>query len=125
MADVTERVAAGAAWLDENDPDWWRPDVDRAIDLAMLDLAHSGRCVLGQRCPVETLADFLGAEPDDDEGERYYAYLSSLGVDEGWAVARGFCEAAPAAVTAAGRGRWRLLTDEWKRVISERRAGAS
>lgn len=38
-----ERVAAGAAWLDDHDPDWY----DR-IDLDTLALADCGLCVLGQ-----------------------------------------------------------------------------
>lgn len=32
MSTIAERVAAGAAFLDERDPDWWRADVERAIN---------------------------------------------------------------------------------------------
>ena len=52
MATMTERVAAGAAWLDENQPGWWQ-----RIDLATLDLASSCRCILGQLAPPEILND--------------------------------------------------------------------
>lgn len=40
---VADRVAAGAAWLDQRLPGWWR-----LIDLRQLDMWHSCRCVLGQ-----------------------------------------------------------------------------
>lgn len=40
---IAERVAAGAAWLDAEQPGW----VDR-IDLDRLNLASSCRCILGQ-----------------------------------------------------------------------------
>lgn len=38
-----QRVAAGAVWLDETNPDWWRH-----IDLDRLDLVDACLCVLGQ-----------------------------------------------------------------------------
>lgn len=40
---VEARVAQGAAWLDTNFPGW-----ERVIDLATLDLADGGVCILGQ-----------------------------------------------------------------------------
>lgn len=40
---VEQRVAAGAAWLDEHEPGW-----ERRIDLGVLELADDCRCVLGQ-----------------------------------------------------------------------------
>lgn len=38
-----QRVARGAAYLDEVDPDWWR-----RLDAAVLELSHGQHCVLGQ-----------------------------------------------------------------------------
>ena len=38
MSTIAERVAAGAAFLDEHDPGWWCADADPAIDLVALDL---------------------------------------------------------------------------------------
>ena len=49
MTTIAERVAAGAAFLDEHDPGWWRADVDRAIDLRVFEMAEPEHCVLGQR----------------------------------------------------------------------------
>ncbi|HTJ37080.1 MAG TPA: hypothetical protein VL738_27960, partial [Dactylosporangium sp.] len=64
-ATIAERVAAGAAFLDEHDPEWWRADVERAIDLDKLNLGHGDACILGQRCPVSQLAAFMVMEPSD------------------------------------------------------------
>jgi len=38
-----QRVARGAAYLDEVDPDWWQ-----RLDAAVLELSHGQSCVLGQ-----------------------------------------------------------------------------
>jgi hypothetical protein len=43
MATIAERVARGAAYLDEREPGW-----DERIDLETLDLYAPCRCVLGQ-----------------------------------------------------------------------------
>ena len=43
MATVQERVAAGAALLDERRPDWFK-----AIDASLIDIASSERCICGQ-----------------------------------------------------------------------------
>lgn len=43
MTTIAERVAAGAAWLDEHRPGW----VDR-IDLETLDLGDCANCIVGQ-----------------------------------------------------------------------------
>lgn len=42
-ATIEERVAAGAAWLDETYPGW-----ERVLDLGTLNLAEGAHCVLGQ-----------------------------------------------------------------------------
>lgn len=49
MSTVAERVAAGAAFLDEHDPGW-----DQRIDLDSLDLDHTCKCILGQAFADET-----------------------------------------------------------------------
>ena len=43
MSTVTERVADGAAFLDEHQAGW-----DRDIDLVALDIGSSCECILGQ-----------------------------------------------------------------------------
>lgn len=43
MSTISERVARGAAWLDENKPEWWR-----RVSLIELEMASPCRCVLGQ-----------------------------------------------------------------------------
>lgn len=124
MNSITERVAAGAAFLDNHDPGWWAADADRPIDLDTLDLEKTDRCILGQRCPLETLAEYVGADsPDDlgyiDMGEAYYVNAVHLGSPAGrfamaeWAISYGF---------NATHEEFAPLTAEWKRVITERRS---
>jgi hypothetical protein len=128
MTTITERVAAGAAFLDEHDPDWWKAGVERAIDLDSLDLAETSRCVLGQRCPLEVLSSYIGHPvewlDDHDRDHGYDAYLRYLcklpssfeRLD--WAAARGF-------ITEDDEDEadsWDDLTAEWRRVIAERRS---
>lgn len=108
MSTIAERVAAGAAFLDEHDPEWWRPDVERAIDLDRLDLAMENVRVLGQRCPVEANDPYI----------KFGAILSGLwnGWDiDRWATQYGF---------QAGGANYDDLTAEWKRVITERRSAS-
>lgn len=124
MTSAAERVAAGAAFLDEHDPDWWRAGVERAIDLDRLRMNDGRACILGQRCPLE-MGDGCGPS-------RYFIYASSLsGIPmppgdpwahedelDLWAGDYGF--------TLIQLGDWADLTAEWARVIRERReAGAS
>jgi hypothetical protein len=109
-ATIAECVAAGAAFLDENDPEWWRADVANAIDLDALALESEHLCILGQRCPLELDSGYspyavqavrLGAKPND-----VWA----------WAVDLGFALHADDETPH--------LTAEWARVIRERRAAA-
>lgn len=130
MSTVSKRVALGAAFLDENDPGWWRADAERAIDLRELDLESSDSCVLGQRCPASTLFT-----APDWAHTRFDAMALSFGpfcdrteVNE-WAAPLGF----QASVTygedpddESGEYNefddFENLTAEWKRLIEERRS---
>lgn len=129
MTTVTERVAAGAALMDETDPGWWRADVDRAINLAKLNMEYGDRCILGQRCPLEVLTAFIGEAPrDEDDNElKYHAYAGKLmgaarcDVNlEDWAVAHGFNKP----FRAEGM-EYTALEAEWTLVISARREAAT
>lgn len=108
MATIPERVAAGAEFLDEHDPDWWRADVEHAIDLGTLDLAQERVCVLGQRCPLEAM-------------DPYIAFGRMLsGRETGWRIDDW---ARPLGSQADGNSDdYEHLTAEWKRVIARRRA---
>lgn len=125
MTTITERVAAGAAFLDEHDPQWWRADVERAIDLKTLDLRLYDSCILGQRCPLEVLAAYLDrsvhlAFDDDDETQKYDAYGEAIAADfnvPGWPQQHGF--------NGWDGDEFKPLTAEWKRVIWERRDAAT
>jgi hypothetical protein len=133
VSTIAERVAAGAAFLDEHDPEWWRPDVERAIDLDALDLHDTGLCVLGQRCPLEVLSAHAGVDIDElgsfGFSDAYFAYakhLSGLTEPDGvagwalleWACVRGFI------TSDSDTEDWADLTAEWTRVITERRAAS-
>lgn len=113
MNTITERVAAGMAFLDEHDPQWWRADVERAIDIDELNLRSGNLCVLGQRCPIEA---------DCEPYLAYASYLSEIPVSkpftvDDWARPLGFQADNPDVD-------FDDLTDEWKRVITERRAAS-
>ena len=123
MSTIAERVALGAAFLNENDPQWWRGGVDRAIDLDTLNLGLGGRCILGQRCPFEDAGPHtafhafarvlsgLPLDPDDDDE-------SSENAIDRWAAPLGF------QAYTCGYVEYGELTAEWARVIRERRSTA-
>lgn len=92
MSTITERVAAGAAWLDENFLNWLH-----LVDLNTLRLSSPCRCVLGQ-----LYGDFC----DRPEG------LFATAYDHGFDTLVGYGTDAEYAA----------LEDEWRRVITERRA---
>ena len=130
MTAIAGRVAKGAAFLDEHDPGWWRPDVDGAIDLDILDLDDPAHCVLGQRCPITVLAAYCDLSPADEDGLSYEAWrsytayaevLSGITADAAnfpglaaWGDAHGFSN-------SAGWAAYPDLTAAWKRVIQQRR----
>lgn len=126
MSAVAERVSRGAALLDKYDPDWWKPDVPNAIDLSTLNLVSGELCVLGQRCPAAILEDY----GSDVAGSRYWAYLEELSAwdgseeKDGWASEHGFTLDRLSGFDTGAADRWRALTGEWKRVITERRAAS-
>lgn len=103
MSTVAERVAAGAAFLDEHEPGW----VD-LIDLGRLDLNHACNCVLGQAFADES----EWANRCYDSGYDYARarfHLLRGGADLGFDTADDYEPYEP-------------LAAEWKRVIAERRA---
>lgn len=101
LSTVADRVAAGAAWLDDHQPGW----VDR-IDAAQLDLEDCKECVLGQ-----LFGDFAVAVRhqfgNDDE------MVSRLGFE------------IPVSVMGRGdvSGRYAELTETWRELIAAERAG--
>jgi hypothetical protein len=96
--DITRRVAAGVALLDEQRPDW-----DQAIDLHTLQISSCTRCVLGQL--------------HSDVSHGYAEY----GIDDNDAWRFGFDQYG----IGCGKAEYSLLTAEWKRVISERRTAVA
>jgi hypothetical protein len=94
MSTIAERVAAGAAFLDEHDPGWFR-----RVHVASLRLEDCFSCVLGQ----------LAGRYDDG--------LDEYGLDAVRSVDLGFGELG-FLVADCNYG---ALTAEWARVIRERR----
>lgn len=112
---IAERVARGVAWLDTNDPGWWKVDQpghgpdSGPIDLDNLTMRHCHYCVGGYR---------WGSY-----------YLMPISLDK--AVACGF-DVSDAAIWDAEVGDLRsadaefeALGVEWTRVITERREAAA
>lgn len=123
MTTITERVAAGAAFLDQADPEWWRADVERAIGLDTLDLGSGSRCILGQRCPVDVYsASELGDTRYAALAKRWSGSIFDDPADK-WAQARGFQAGNPASEgELRSEPEYDALTAEWARVIRERRS---
>lgn len=95
MSTISERVAQGVAWLDENAPDWLS-----RIDLAELQLGSCCDCVIGQ-----TFGCYASDHPLD------YDKAAGLGFNT-------------ARYGGAGSEDLAHLNEEWRRVITERRAAA-
>jgi hypothetical protein len=98
LREIEDRVALGAAWLDEYREGWFNE-----VDLGQLILSSPCRCVLGQL---------------------YGEYMDAPLVDIGGDVA-----GADYGFNAYGHSPERdaeyvHLEDEWRRVITERRAAA-
>jgi hypothetical protein len=99
---IEVRVAAGAKWLDCQDP-WW---IER-VDVGLLDLADCKRCVLGQMFGIFHDAPLL-ADVDwtSDAG---VAQADALTVPRGFDLPDDEEDSFPA------------LTAEWRRLIESRR----
>ncbi len=125
MSAVTERVTRkGVPFMDEHDPGWWRADIDRPVNLDLLDIAATDRCVLGQRCPLVALAAAVGAGSPDR--------LTAGDWDEAYAVNAARLRGIPAPFTSLDV--WAFehgftgsseemgeLTGQWRQVIAGRR----
>lgn len=108
---IAERVARGAALLDEKLPGW-----DKDINLDRLDLSSSCRCVVGQLFVSNRLARV--ARLLGETLTPYAGGLITLGLGlDGEDYDYGFDKADEA-------GNYELLTAEWERLILARRAGA-
>ncbi len=98
MSTIAERVARGAAWLDENQPEWLG-----LIDLGQLRLSSPCRCMLGQLY------------------EDYFFATFDL---PGSAQEFGFNAHVDNAYSAKQEAEYAALEAEWRRVIAERRAAS-
>lgn len=140
---VATRVAKGARWLDENYPTWWQ-----VIDVSRLSVASCTRCVLGQvfarAIPTDEQDQILAQAIRSERGGRITMEHARQEVADGiwngfisivnlhqlgfFTMAMGF--AAGNLFDAWGREveatrQFELLTDEWTRVIIERRISAN
>lgn len=119
---VTQRVADGAKWLDERHIGW-----ELEVDLGALDLGDECFCVLGQLVShYDEDADYsCVVRPNDELGvvEMNQAlfkvnYLTHQeAIDLGFHIEDEYRDMG----WPANRQRWQELTDEWRRVIEQRR----
>jgi hypothetical protein len=113
-ATVTERVAAGAAFLDQTEPGW-----DARIDLDRLDIGSDCGCVLGQLHGSYSSAlgyVFDPAELDPDISRGFVWSAVKLPLPETEAEAKRQDAAAEAEINE--------LNTEWKRLVDARRQSA-
>lgn len=113
MSTIEERVARGAAWLDSVLPDWWKT---HAIDLDALDMSDGCQCVVGQLYPLDDEYDDDGLNPFDRAVEQLWFDLTYRDARALGLLAVGGIGDRPVEYIALG--------DEWRRVITERRAAA-
>jgi hypothetical protein len=124
MDTIAERVAKGAAWLDEQRPGWWR-EGPGGIDLGRLEMRDVCMCVLGQ-----VYAEAAFSEWHEDDGSPYesgFEYAADALAAP--AVAGGFDTAAwtpdlEYRERAVRNAEYAELGTEWKRLIAERRAAS-
>ncbi len=111
MTTTAERVARGAAFLDEKMPGW-----DQRIDLDKLDLAAPCRCVLGQ----------LATDLDEGHDDVWLAIVSHFGLSlhSPYRKADGTTDAALGFNTddLQWPPDYSDLTAEWRRLIEARRS---
>lgn len=105
MTTIAERVAAGAALLDERGPGW-----AGRIDPGRLAIHSRCRCVLGQLYPCE-------ANP----GLSYSEGRKRLRLSQPQAQALGFDTITTTGAPAENDKEYAELTAEWKRAIEARR----
>jgi len=91
---VQKRVTDGASYLDKKSPGW-----DAKINLARLDMLNSYGCILGQLYKTHYLTAMRELNLTNREAE-------DLGLNS---------------ITQSRRA-YRIITDEWKKFIKERRA---
>jgi hypothetical protein len=111
---VAERVAAGAAWLDEHEPGWWREDSPHPVSLFSLDMAAGCLCILGQlynHIAVESAGGYMSGF---DWASECLDFGSLSERDLGFALNMSPPDNDPLAD-------WRPIQAEWVRVITERR----
>jgi hypothetical protein len=108
MTTITERVAAGAALLDERLPGW----ADK-IDLTRLDLSSDCNCILGQHY-----------QGHPNPISRFGQVANSLCIPDADCELLGFFCARAEDGTPAGDAEYAALTAEWRAVIAARRGVA-
>jgi hypothetical protein len=101
---VAERVAAGAAWLDEHEPGW-----ETLMNVLDLDMSVGCRCVLGQ---------LYAAAAEDSNWEDGFSHgVAAHDISSDQCIALGFDTHPLGPVNE-----FAALTAEWRRVITARRA---
>lgn len=102
---IAERVAKGVQYMDEYGPENWLD----LIDLEALDIANTHYCIFGQV--------FAGTDPEGYSSSGWYNHIGEFEENTNEADTRDYGLDGPYDETEA-------LTDEWERVIMDRRANA-
>jgi hypothetical protein len=120
--DYDALTAHGAALLDSKaPPSWWTED--GPVDLTILDIATSDRCVTAQSVgdgDYQDGVEFLGIDEDNEEQARCGFYLTN----ETFQGMRREMEDASGRILSMSEV-YAPLTDAWKRLIQGRRDAAA
>lgn len=140
MSDLRDRVARGAAWLDEKYPDWFHK-----IDLSILNMADCTQCVLGQvytgvippseqgQVLAQAIMAVTSGYPDSDEWAQDYRDEVTQGHFGGYQILtdfhelpqdgewHGFVALADGRDDAESARQYGVLLEAWTQVILSRR----
>lgn len=116
MSTLAERVEAGAAWLDVQEPGW-----RDTIDLAKLRLFDCKACICGQVFETAARNDPRILLNSGYHHALRLAHGGETASDGTWSYSHGFYAIEPGSTLTDKQeaGQWKRLAGEWRRFIRE------
>jgi len=115
--ELTKRVAVGAAWLDENYPEWYTH-----IDVGKLEMSATRACIMGQigrEIAGESYSfwDFIEDDYNPPECPMFTPMLAALVMTKEESLQRGFLLEGDLDNYS---GRYKILDDLWTEAVKDR-----